>query len=119
MSKIIGVTVGTPLSVEKIKEKLKPVTSVNGVAADENGNVEVRTVSSEEVKDAVEAALQEAKGRGEFDGYTPVKGVDYWTPTDIAVIQKYIDEAIAKVVGSNTAALGKAVLGTMLLGKGA
>ena len=42
MSKIIGVTVGTPMSVSTIKEKLKPVTSVNGVAADEHGNVEVQ-----------------------------------------------------------------------------
>ena len=42
MSKIIGVTVGTPLSVAKIKEKIKPVTSVNGVKADENGNVTVQ-----------------------------------------------------------------------------
>lgn len=46
MSKIIGVTVGTPLSPSLIKEKIKPVTSVNGVEADENGNVEVKTPSS-------------------------------------------------------------------------
>lgn len=39
--KIFGVTVGTALSPDKIKEKIKPVTSVNGVKADENGNVEV------------------------------------------------------------------------------
>ena len=42
MSKIIGVTVGTPLSADKLKEKIKPVTSVNGVKADESGNVEVK-----------------------------------------------------------------------------
>ena len=41
MAKIIGVTVGTPISPKLIKEKLKPVTSVNGIEADENGNVEV------------------------------------------------------------------------------
>ena len=41
--KIIGVTVGTPLSPALIKEKIKPVTSVNGIEADENGNVEVAT----------------------------------------------------------------------------
>lgn len=39
--KIIGVTVGTPTSPAKMKEELKPVTSVNGVEADENGNVDV------------------------------------------------------------------------------
>lgn len=41
MSKIIGVTVGTPISPQSIKEKIKPVTSVNGIEADENGNVEI------------------------------------------------------------------------------
>ena len=30
--------------------------------------------------------------RGE-DGYTPVRGTDYWTPDDIATIQSYIDAA--------------------------
>jgi len=39
MRKIIGATVGTPLSANKIKEKIKPVTSVNGMEADEKGNV--------------------------------------------------------------------------------
>lgn len=38
---IIGVSVGTPMSPEKIKEDLKPVKTVNGKAPDENGNVEV------------------------------------------------------------------------------
>lgn len=39
--KIYGVTVGTPLSPSGIKEKLNPVTSVNGTAPDEHGNVEI------------------------------------------------------------------------------
>lgn len=46
MSKIIGVTVGTPLSTDKLKEKIKPVTSVNGVKADASGNVEVQVTTS-------------------------------------------------------------------------
>ena len=28
------------------------------------------------------------------DGYTPVKGTDYWTADDIAEIQSYIDNQI-------------------------
>jgi hypothetical protein len=40
MSKIIGATVGTTISPDKIKEKLKPVKTVNGKAPDENGNVD-------------------------------------------------------------------------------
>ena len=39
--KIYGVTVGTPMSPATIAEKLKPVKTVNGVAPDENGNVNV------------------------------------------------------------------------------
>ena len=39
--KIIGVTVGTPISPAVIEEELKPVKTVNGVAPDENGNVVV------------------------------------------------------------------------------
>lgn len=50
MSKIIGITVGTPLSPRSIKDKLHPVTSVNGVSADEHGNVEV---DIPEIPDAV------------------------------------------------------------------
>ena len=41
MSKIIGVTVHTPLNPQTIRKKLNPVLSVNGIAPDENGNVEV------------------------------------------------------------------------------
>lgn len=39
--KIIGVTVGTPISPKKIEDKINPVKTVNGKAPDENGNVEV------------------------------------------------------------------------------
>jgi hypothetical protein len=41
MSKIIGVTVGTPTSPAKMEQELKPVKTVNGIVPDENGNVVV------------------------------------------------------------------------------
>lgn len=41
MSKIIGVTVGTPTSPRKMAQELNPIRTINGVAPDENGNVEV------------------------------------------------------------------------------
>ena len=104
MSKIIGVTVGTPMSVNKIKEKINPVTT-------------------DELQNAVETALQEAKDSGAFngpkgdtgatgpkgdtgpagaDGKTPVKGTDYFTPADkaemvtavIAALPVYNGEAV-------------------------
>lgn len=39
--KIIGVTVGTPVSASKIRDELKPVRTVNNKAPDANGNVNV------------------------------------------------------------------------------
>lgn len=41
MSKIIGVTVGTPISPKAVERKLNPVKTVNGIEPDENGNVNV------------------------------------------------------------------------------
>ena len=42
--KIIGVTVGTPIGPETMREKMKAVKTVNGVKPDENGNVNVASV---------------------------------------------------------------------------
>ena len=39
--KIVGVTVGTTMNPYRIREKIKPVTSVNGNEPDENGNVTI------------------------------------------------------------------------------
>ena len=40
MSKIIGVTAGTPTSPAKMEKELKPVKTVNGIVPDKNGNVQ-------------------------------------------------------------------------------
>lgn len=51
---------------------------------------EVGALSAETLPGAVNDALAKAKASGEFDGkpgepgYTPQKGIDYYTPTDIA-----------------------------------
>lgn len=34
------------------------------------------------------------KGESGADGYTPIRGTDYWTAADIAEIKGYVDEAI-------------------------
>jgi hypothetical protein len=34
------------------------------------------------------------KGDTGAAGYSPVRGTDYWTPSDIAEIKSYVDEAI-------------------------
>lgn len=33
-------------------------------------------------------------GKDGEDGHSPVRGIDYWTPEDIAKIKSYVDEAI-------------------------
>ena len=45
---------------------------------------------------AVETALAVAKASGQFDGYTPVRGVDYWTLTD----KNTIVQQVCDIVGS-------------------
>ena len=40
--------------------------------------------------------LETKLASGELNGYTPVKGKDYWTPEDIAQIKSYVSEAILK-----------------------
>lgn len=59
--KIIGVTVGTSMSPQTIMDKLHPVISVNGMRADENGNVKVETepVSDEQIANSVEVYLKD------------------------------------------------------------
>lgn len=51
----------------------------------EDGEVQVFEVQS----------LNGAAGAAGRDGYTPVRGTDYWTADDIAAIQSYIDEKAA------------------------
>ena len=45
--KIIGVTVGTPLSPHIIQQTLNTVTSINGIQPDNNGNIELPTFNGE------------------------------------------------------------------------
>ena len=41
-------------------------------------------LDASELPNAINEALEQAKESGEFDGYTPKKGVDYYTPADKA-----------------------------------
>lgn len=68
--RIIGVTVGTPISPKAIERKLNPVKSVNGVAPDENGNVAVDTVDEQAVQKIVEDTVRD------IDPVLSVNGVE-------------------------------------------
>lgn len=51
-------------------------------------------LDASKLPEAINTALAQAKASGEFDGHSPVRGVDYWTSADIAEIKSYVDEAI-------------------------
>ncbi len=58
---------------------------------------EVGAVAKSELAQAIDEALAKAKASGDFDGvdgYTPVKGVDYWTAADKAEIVEDTKAAI-------------------------
>lgn len=44
--------------------------------------------------DTGETGTRGPRGLQGENGYTPVRGTDYWTPEDIAEIKNYVDEAI-------------------------
>ncbi len=107
MSKIYGVTVGTPINPARLEREMKPVKTVNGKTPDENGNVEIgggngggagtpgtpgkdgKDGLTPYIKDGywwigeentnVKAEGKDGKdGKDGEDGYTPIKGVDYF-----------------------------------------
>lgn len=87
--KIVGATVGTPLSPAKIEEKLSTVKTVNGISPDEYGNVNVDggggSMSEEELQSAIDNALAQAKASGEFDGKAGVSATHSWNGTTLTI----------------------------------
>lgn len=101
----------TPSQYDQIMELLQsvglgtdPTLTMSGTAADAKavGDALSQKLSADELSAATEAALAQAKKSGEFDGdpgepgtdgYSPVRGTDYWTSADIASIKAYIDDA--------------------------
>ena len=57
-------------------------------------SVVILAEAQKSIAPAVNDALAQAKESGEFDGYTPVRGTDYWTDADKAEIKAYVDDAI-------------------------
>ncbi len=90
-----------------------PVESINGAdgigiqsveqtsTSTEDGGSNIITVTKTDgtsstftVKNGSKGSTGKTGAAGE-DGYTPVRGTDYWTADDIAAIQSYIDEKAA------------------------
>lgn len=71
----------------------KAVSDAN--AATERANEEATAAGS--AADAANSAVNDLLDHvasGAFDGYTPKRGTDYWTPDDISEIKSYVDDAI-------------------------
>ena len=85
------------LATKQVEECEKSKSEVQAIADDAQ-----KTADDFEgkIEDAVDDALAKAKESGDFkgekgdDGYTPKKGTDYWTDSDIAEIKAHVDEAI-------------------------
>lgn len=79
--KIRGNVIGTPIKPEKSIVKATDLTEEQKAQARKNIGI---TGTGADGKD----------GNPGEDGYTPQKGVDYWTDADKAEIKSYVDEAI-------------------------
>ena len=62
-------------------------------SVDSGGNLSW-TASKSGMPAVVPANIKGQKGDTGAAGYTPVRGVDYWTDADIAQIKSYVDDAI-------------------------
>ena len=110
--KIIGITVGTQLPKPNFKQtdptkgdyiRNKPdfeglksrVDTISDLVGDTSVSTQIATkLNKDELPTAINTALAQAKESGEFDGYAPVRGTDYWTEADKNEIKSYIDQAI-------------------------
>lgn len=82
--------------------KNKPIIDQTYMATSTNAQsgaavAEGIVLAIEEAKKYTNNELAAAKESGEFDGedgYTPVRGIDYWTDADKAEIKSYVNDAI-------------------------
>lgn len=79
----------------------QPLSAAQGVALKALIDaLDTDKLDASELTSAISTALAQAKASGEFngadgeDGYSPVRGTDYWTDADKAEIKSYVDEAI-------------------------
>ena len=85
MSKVIGVTVGTSISPNSMKSKLDLSQYAKSEWVEETFQQKGNYLAEEQLPEAINTALAQAKASGEFDGkdgYTPQKNVDYFDGAD-------------------------------------
>ncbi len=77
----------------------KPLSAAQGVALKTLiNNLDSAKLDASALPTAINTALAQAKASGEFDGedgYSPVRGTDYWTEADKNEIKAYVDDVMA------------------------
>ena len=74
----------------KVNRRNKPADYV--FTPVEQTTIEEIAAIAQSVRDDADAGLFDGK-----DGYTPVRGTDYWTDTDVAEIKSYVDEQLGVI----------------------
>lgn len=88
------------ITSEKYIDTGKPSQGSGGGTGGENGATFVPSVSEEGVlswtndKGLPNPEPVKIVGEDGVDGYSPIRGTDYWTEEDIAEIKSYVDDAI-------------------------
>jgi hypothetical protein len=98
MSGIIGVTVGTPTSIERIDNVLKPIKTVNHKTPDENGNVNIEVSGGGGAVTSVNGKTGAVQLSASDVGARPSN----WTPTHSEVGADKSGTADSKVSAHNT-----------------
>ena len=74
----------------KVNRRNKPADYV--FTPVEQTTIEEIAAIAQSVRDDADAGLFDGK-----DGYTPVRGTDYWTAKDVAEIKSYVDEQLGVI----------------------
>ena len=80
------------LVAEKGEQGIQGIQGIQGERGLQ-GEQGIQGVAGENGKDGVDGK----DGANGQDGYTPVRGIDYWTEEDIATIQQYIDNQLVPI----------------------
>ena len=119
--KIIGVTVGTPTSPEKMAQEIKPVKSVNGTAPDAAGNVVVAgggdvDMSNYYTKSEVDGLVAAGGGSGGNGAFSMtnksgwlIKSIPYEGDCDIELLWSSVDSGVATGKGVLKVAVNGAI----------
>ena len=87
---------GSTSAVVKSKDGVTPNLTIGTVETLASGSEATATITGDKKNPVLNLGIP--KG---VDGYTPVKGTDYWTTDDKAEIQSYIDSQIGGVLNGS------------------